>query len=58
VFLQKKAKEVEGLGYTLFVDGRFTEWAVVPHFRIYPKEHRALITGKPHMKQSLLGVRE
>lgn len=56
--LQKKAKEVPGLGYTLFVDGRLTEWAPLPHFRIYTTQRKALITGKAEMKQSLLGVRE
>jgi hypothetical protein len=57
-FLAKKAKEVPGLGYTLFVDGRFTEWAPLPHFRIYTTQHKAFVTGKAYMKQTLLGVHE
>lgn len=56
--LQKRTKDTPGLGYTYFVNGRFSEWAPIPHFGIFPKTHTARIVGEPHMEQSLLAVPE
>lgn len=56
--LEKRAKEVEGFGYTYVVYGRLTEWCPVPHFGIFPKEGKANIVGRPDMLQSLTAVKE
>ncbi|TVY44391.1 Isoflavone reductase-like protein [Lachnellula occidentalis] len=52
-YLQQKAAEVEGFGYTYVIYGRFTEWAPLPYFGIYPKQGKANIVGSPDMLQSL-----
>jgi len=52
--LQKKAKDIPGFGYTYFINGRFSEWAIIPHFGIFPKTHEAFIFGNEGNKQSLL----
>jgi hypothetical protein len=56
--LQKRAEDTLGLRYTYFINSRFTEWAPIPHFGIFPKTHTARIVGEPHMEQSLLAVPE
>lgn len=57
-YLQRKAAEVKGFGYTYLIYGRFTEWAPLPHFGIYPKQGKANIVGAPEMLQSLTSVTE
>jgi len=57
-YLQKKAAENPDFGYTYFLDGRFSEWAPIPHFGIDLKTHTAHIVGKPEMEQSLLAVND
>ena len=57
-FLKKKAAEHADFGYTYFLDGRFMEWAPIPHFGINVKTHTAHIVGKPEMLQSLIGIQE
>lgn len=52
------AAQNPGFGYTYFLNGRFTEWAPIPHFGISPKTHNAHIVGKLEMEQSLLSVIE
>jgi len=54
--LQKRASENSEFGYTYFLNGRFTEWAPIPHFGIDMKTHTAHIVGEPDMEQSLLSV--
>jgi hypothetical protein len=56
--LEKKAAEHPEFGYTYFLDGRFSEWAPIPHFGIDLKTHTAHIVGKPEMEQSLLSATE
>ncbi|RDW58601.1 NAD(P)-binding protein-7 [Coleophoma cylindrospora] len=54
--LQKRASENPTFSYTYFLNGRFSEWAPIPHFGIDTKTHTAHIVGSPDMEQSLLGV--
>jgi hypothetical protein len=58
IHLQKRAHENPGFGYTYFINGRFTEWAPIPHFGIDMKTHTAHIVGEPDMEQSLISVKE
>lgn len=57
-YLKKTAGEHPEFGYTLFLNGRLTEWAPSPHFGIELKTHTADIVGTPEMEQSLLATAE
>jgi hypothetical protein len=54
--LEKRSQEVPDLGWTYFVLGRFTEWAVISHFGIDNKNSKARIYGTSAGRQSLLSV--
>jgi hypothetical protein len=57
-YLAAEAAKNPGFGYTYFLNGRFTEWAPIPHFDIHPKTQTAHIVGKLEMEQSLISVNE
>ncbi|KAL7911440.1 NmrA-like family protein [Trichoderma gamsii] len=54
--LQKRAAEYPDLGWTYFVVGRLTEWAIISHFGIDNYNAKASIYGTEAGKQSLIGV--
>jgi len=54
--LQKRARDTPGFGYTYFINGRFSEWAILPHFGIFPNKHKALIFGVKENEQSVLPI--
>ncbi|KUJ10377.1 NAD(P)-binding protein [Mollisia scopiformis] len=56
--LKTVAAETPRFGYTYFINGRFTEWAPIPHFGINLKTHTAHIVGRPEMEQSLLATND
>ncbi|TVY13067.1 hypothetical protein LARI1_G008665 [Lachnellula arida] len=57
-YLQQKDSEVKGFGYTYVIYGRFTEWAPLPHFGIYPKSGKANIVGSLEILQSLTPAKD
>jgi hypothetical protein len=57
-YLEKRAKEYPDLGWTYFVVGRLTEWAVTSHFGVNNREASAQIYGTPSGRQSLIGVHD
>jgi len=57
-YLEKKAEEVDGLGWTLVTIGRFTEWSITKYFGVDNKEHKAEIYGTENGRQSLISITE
>ncbi|KAK5059844.1 hypothetical protein LTR84_009727 [Exophiala bonariae] len=56
--LEMKGKEYADLGWTYFLVGRLTEWAVISHFGIDNKHSTARIYGTESGRQSLIGVQD
>jgi len=52
--LAKRGKDTPGFHYTLFINGRFSEWSILPHFGLFPSQHKAVIYGVPENTQSVL----
>jgi hypothetical protein len=56
--LLKRAKDVEGLGWSYITIGRLTEWSVVKYFGIDNGSHSAEIVGTENGRQSLISLAE
>jgi hypothetical protein len=56
--LEKRSKDVEGLGWSHVTNGRLTEWAIVKYFGVDNKEHTASIYGTEDGRQSLISLEE
>jgi hypothetical protein len=55
-YLEKKGKEVEGLGWTYVTVGRFAEWSVLPAFGFDHRKRTAGVYGTEESRQSLLAI--
>jgi hypothetical protein len=56
--LQKRAEDTKGLGWTLVMVGRLTEWGCGPAFGFDNENHKASIYGTENGRQSLIGTEE
>jgi hypothetical protein len=54
--LEKRAQDTPDLGWTYLTIGRLTEWAILDHFGVDNKNHRAQIYGTKEGRQSLLST--
>jgi hypothetical protein len=55
-YLEKRGREVEGLGWTYVTVGRFAEWSVLPGFGFDHRKKTAGVYGTEESQQSLLAI--